>query len=131
MTRRSRVAAQLTHVDEAGRLRMVDVSDKAVTVREAVARGRVTMSGDALRAVRLFASRIADAILEGQQIATEGGVVVTEGEGTEEAATPSEADASSTEASAGEAPSESAPVNEAMNGEPSPDESAESVVAAS
>ena len=31
---------------------------------------------DALRAVRLFASRIADAILEGQQIATEGGVAV-------------------------------------------------------
>jgi small subunit ribosomal protein S2 len=31
---------------------------------------------DALRAVRLFASRIADAILEGQQIATEGGVTV-------------------------------------------------------
>ncbi len=29
---------------------------------------------DALRAVRLFSSRIADAILEGQQIATEGGV---------------------------------------------------------
>src|SRR5262249_40790140 len=29
---------------------------------------------DALRAVRLFTSRIADAILEGQQIATEGGV---------------------------------------------------------
>ena len=86
---------------------------------------------DALRAVRLFASRIADAILEGQQIATEGGVVVTEGEGTDEAAKPGEADASSTEASAGEAPSESAPVNEAMNGEPSPDESAESVVAAS
>ncbi len=34
---------------------------------------------DALRAVRLFASRIADAIIEGQQIATEGGVV-SEGE---------------------------------------------------
>jgi small subunit ribosomal protein S2 len=29
---------------------------------------------DALRAVRLFASRIADSIIEGQQIATEGGV---------------------------------------------------------
>jgi small subunit ribosomal protein S2 len=29
---------------------------------------------DALRAIRLFASRIADAILEGQQVATEGGV---------------------------------------------------------
>src|SRR6185295_3067564 len=40
---------------------------------------------DALRAVRLFASRIADSIVEGQQIATEGGVVAQpEGEGTEE-----------------------------------------------
>ncbi len=39
---------------------------------------------DALRAVRLFASRIADSILEGQQIATEGGVVSqTEGETAE------------------------------------------------
>ncbi len=35
---------------------------------------------DALRAVRLFASRIADAIVEGNQIATEGGVVSTNGE---------------------------------------------------
>jgi small subunit ribosomal protein S2 len=33
---------------------------------------------DALRAVRLFASRIADSIVEGNQIATEGGVVATE-----------------------------------------------------
>jgi small subunit ribosomal protein S2 len=33
---------------------------------------------DALRAVRLFASRISDAIVEGNQIATEGGVVATE-----------------------------------------------------
>jgi small subunit ribosomal protein S2 len=31
---------------------------------------------DALRAIRLFASRIADAILEGRQIGTEGGVAV-------------------------------------------------------
>jgi len=31
---------------------------------------------DALRAIRLFASRIADAILEGQQIGTEGGIAV-------------------------------------------------------
>jgi len=37
---------------------------------------------DALRAVRLFASRIADSILEGQQIATEGAVAIsTEEEG--------------------------------------------------
>jgi small subunit ribosomal protein S2 len=45
---------------------------------------------DALRAVRLFASRIADSILEGQQIATEGGVVPQsedEGGGTESGAT--------------------------------------------
>src|SRR5712664_3026431 len=39
---------------------------------------------DALRAVRLFASRIADSILEGQQIATEGGVVAqSEGDKSE------------------------------------------------
>jgi small subunit ribosomal protein S2 len=33
---------------------------------------------DALRAIRLFASRIADAILEGKQIGTEGGAAVVE-----------------------------------------------------
>jgi small subunit ribosomal protein S2 len=33
---------------------------------------------DALRAIRLFASRIADAILEGQQVGTEGGIAVPE-----------------------------------------------------
>jgi small subunit ribosomal protein S2 len=33
---------------------------------------------DALRAIRLFASRIADAIIEGKQIATEGGVAAVE-----------------------------------------------------
>jgi small subunit ribosomal protein S2 len=37
---------------------------------------------DALRAVRLFASRIADSILDGQNIATEGGVI-PQGEGDE------------------------------------------------
>jgi small subunit ribosomal protein S2 len=38
---------------------------------------------DALRAVRLFASRISDAILEGHQIATEGGVPAQTEEGAE------------------------------------------------
>lgn len=40
---------------------------------------------DALRAIRLFASRIADAILEGKQIGTEGGIAVapTDDEGGE------------------------------------------------
>ena len=33
---------------------------------------------DALRAIRLFASRIADAILEGKQVGTEGGTAVVE-----------------------------------------------------
>ena len=37
---------------------------------------------DALRAIRLFASRIADAILEGQQVATEGGVAATDSQET-------------------------------------------------
>ena len=34
-----------------------------------------TSTDDALRAIRLFASRIADAIQEGRQIGTEGGVI--------------------------------------------------------
>jgi len=36
--------SKLTHLDEAGRARMVDVSDKASTVREAVAEGFLRMS---------------------------------------------------------------------------------------
>jgi cyclic pyranopterin phosphate synthase len=35
--------SDLTHLDEKGRARMVDVGDKAVTRREAVARGRLVM----------------------------------------------------------------------------------------
>jgi cyclic pyranopterin phosphate synthase len=42
----------LSHVDADGRVRMVDVSAKAVTAREAVARGRIRMSAAALRQVR-------------------------------------------------------------------------------
>lgn len=47
---------------------------------------------DALRAVRLFSSRIADAILEGQQIATEGGVAVSSQASTDETENETEAD---------------------------------------
>ena len=36
--------SKLTHLDEAGRARMVDVSDKAATTREAVAEGFLRMS---------------------------------------------------------------------------------------
>ena len=44
--------ATLSHVDGTGRVRMVDVSAKAVTPREAVARGRIRMSASALRQIR-------------------------------------------------------------------------------
>jgi cyclic pyranopterin monophosphate synthase len=43
---------RLSHVDRTGVVRMVDVSAKPVTAREAVARGRITMSRDAVRQVR-------------------------------------------------------------------------------
>src|ERR1041385_2678201 len=42
----------LSHVDARGRVRMVDVGAKPVTEREAVARGSITMSREALRLVR-------------------------------------------------------------------------------
>jgi small subunit ribosomal protein S2 len=60
---------------------------------------------DALRAVRLFASRIADAIVEGQQIATEGGVV----EQTGEEAAGGEAGDQTAEATVAETTEETAP----------------------
>ena len=41
----------LTHLDEAGRARMVDVGAKDVTERVAVARGRVTMQPETLRLI--------------------------------------------------------------------------------
>ncbi len=43
---------ELTHFDEAGRARMVDVSEKAETAREAVARGRVRMQPETLARIK-------------------------------------------------------------------------------
>ena len=40
--------SRLTHIDEAGRARMVDVSEKSVTRRTARAAGRVVCSADAI-----------------------------------------------------------------------------------
>ena len=40
--------SKLTHLDEQGRARMVDVSEKDVTVRQATARGRISMSAETL-----------------------------------------------------------------------------------
>ena len=51
MTRRKAKAA-LSHVDARGRARMVDVGDKPVTSREALAEGEITMSPDALALIR-------------------------------------------------------------------------------
>jgi small subunit ribosomal protein S2 len=103
---------------------------------------------DALRAVRLFASRIADAIVEGNQIATEGGVVPTEpadesGEGEGSAGEGGAGGALAAElasdeddnggVSGGEAQSASMTTQgaETAETESAPDESTESVVAAS
>jgi small subunit ribosomal protein S2 len=102
---------------------------------------------DALRAVRLFASRIADSIVEGNQIATEGGVVSAEpaeesGEAAGAAGTAAAAGLASGEevgeaggtgaAVNGEVPqSQSTTTASATESEVAPDESPESVVAAS
>jgi len=43
---------ELTHIDPAGQARMVDVSGKSVTVREARASGRVLLSAAAVAALR-------------------------------------------------------------------------------
>ena len=43
---------RLTHTDESGHARMVDVSAKDVTVREARASGRVLLSAEAIAALR-------------------------------------------------------------------------------
>jgi cyclic pyranopterin phosphate synthase len=43
------MASDLTHLDAAGQARMVDVGDKPITTREAVAEGRVRMSAPTLK----------------------------------------------------------------------------------
>lgn len=44
--------SKLTHLDEEGRASMVDVSDKGVTLREAEAKGRITMNMETLGMIR-------------------------------------------------------------------------------
>ena len=51
---------KLSHVDARGRVKMVDVGDKPVTSREAVARGRITMSREAVRQIRSGAIKKGD-----------------------------------------------------------------------
>jgi cyclic pyranopterin monophosphate synthase len=44
-------ADRLTHIDDAGRARMVDISDKVVSARSATACGRVYCSADAVQRI--------------------------------------------------------------------------------
>ncbi len=55
---------KLTHLDDAGQAAMVDISAKAATTREAVAEGRISMSAEALEAIK------AGAIKKGDVLAT-------------------------------------------------------------
>ena len=51
-SRRKAASASLSHVDSKGRIRMVDVGDKPVTDREAIARGTISMSAEARRLIQ-------------------------------------------------------------------------------
>lgn len=50
--RTSSTGRGLSHVDATGQVRMVDVSEKPISAREAIARGRIRMSREALRRIR-------------------------------------------------------------------------------
>ncbi len=63
----------LSHVDPAGRARMVDVADKAVTRRTAVAEGLVRMSAEAFGLVRDNAIAKGDVLRIAEVAGTMGG----------------------------------------------------------
>src|SRR5205814_898359 len=50
----------LSHVDARGRIKMVDVGDKPITDREAIARGSIAMSAKARRLIRTGAVKKGD-----------------------------------------------------------------------
>jgi cyclic pyranopterin monophosphate synthase len=54
--------SKLTHLDESGAAHMVDVGTKATTAREAVAEGRITMSPEALAAIRAGTAKKGDVL---------------------------------------------------------------------
>ncbi len=58
--RSTRVAPRLSHVDTHGRVTMVDVGEKSVTTREAIARGSIRMSNEALAQIRAGAVKKGD-----------------------------------------------------------------------
>ena len=58
--RAGKAGRALSHVDACGHVKMVDVGDKPVTQREAVARGTIAMSREARRLVRAGAVKKGD-----------------------------------------------------------------------
>ena len=54
--------SSLTHLDEHGAARMVDVGAKASTARRAVASGRIRMAGDAIEALTQVSGHKGDAL---------------------------------------------------------------------
>ena len=77
-TRKRPVPEGLTHADAQGRVRMVDVSDKAVTSRMAVATGFVRVSAAARRLVRTGAVKKGDPL----QAARLAGIMAAKGTAT-------------------------------------------------
>ena len=56
------MSARLTHLDERGAARMVDVSEKAVTTRSATAAGHVRMKPETLKVILSGAARKGDVL---------------------------------------------------------------------
>lgn len=56
------MSSGLTHLDEDGAARMVDVSAKAETKREAIAEGRILIADEALEAIRAGAVKKGDVL---------------------------------------------------------------------
>lgn len=63
---------RLTHLDEAGRPRMVDVSEKAETLRSATARGEVRMRPETLERIRSGQVAKGDVLAAAQLAAVQG-----------------------------------------------------------
>jgi len=62
MTGAAEAPARLTHLDDQGRAHMVDVAEKSVTHRIAVARGRVRMKPETLELIKTGAAAKGDVI---------------------------------------------------------------------
>jgi cyclic pyranopterin phosphate synthase len=66
------VTDRLTHLDEAGRTRMVDVSEKSETLRVATARGEVRMRPETLARIRAGQVAKGDVLAAAQLAAVQG-----------------------------------------------------------